>query len=77
MSQIEPRYAFNYAVLDASTKMCIEVRTTTTDYTGVENFVAIPRYSSEYIFKYYINGSWWMDAQATTPFVPSWESTEA
>lgn len=62
-------YAYNYAEIDPNTNMCIGVVTTTAKNDGSGNFVPIPVYDQEYILKYYINGSWYEDAEGTIPWV--------
>lgn len=64
-------YAYNYATIDPNTNMCIHVQTTTEELGDVENVVELPVYDPEYLFKYYLNGSWWEDAAGTIP----WESS--
>lgn len=65
-------YAYNFAEIDPVDNMCIGV-CTTTDVTQGElpNFVEIPVYDEEYVFKYYINGNWYEDAAGTIP----WQSS--
>lgn len=66
------QYAYNFAQIDPDTGMCIEVRTTTDPETAnMPNMIEIPVYDEEYLFKYYINGSWYEDAAGTIP----WESS--
>ena len=65
-------YAYNFAEIDPETNMCICVETTTNAEQGnLPNFVEIPVYDEEYLFKYYINGSWYEDEEGTIP----WESS--
>ena len=64
-------YAYNYAVIDPVDNMCIEVRTTTADMSEAANHIEIPVYDEEYLFKYYINGSWYEDAEGTIPWTSS------
>lgn len=35
------------------------------------NFIHIPVYDTEYFLKYYINGSWYEDAEGTIPWTSS------
>lgn len=66
------RYYYNFARINPNTKMCVEVRTSTDDDSLTDpNCIPIPSYNDEYLMKYYINGSWWIDAAATQPFIPS------
>jgi hypothetical protein len=60
-------YAYNYAEIDPTTGMCVGVVTATT-IADEPNFVEIPVYDEEYIFKYYINGNWYEDAEGTIPW---------
>lgn len=64
-------YAYNYAVIDLATGMCIGVQSTTVDCSGEPGFVEIPVYDEEYCFKYYINGNWYEDAAGTIPWFSS------
>lgn len=64
-------YAYNYAQIDPETNMCIQVQTTTLDCSDEEDLVEIPVYDEEYLFKYYINGNWYEDAEGTIPWTSS------
>ena len=61
-------YAYNYAEIDPVTNMCISVQTTTATGTLAENWIEIPVYDEEYLFKYYIDGAWYEDAEGTIPW---------
>ena len=65
-------YAYHYALIDPETGLCLGVQTTTQWYDAANDpeFVEIPVYDEEYIFKYYIDGNWYEDAEGTIP----WES---
>ena len=63
-------YAYNYAEIDPATNMCIGVYTST-HVSDNPNYVEIPVYDEEYGFKYYINGSWYEDAEGTIPWTSS------
>lgn len=64
--------AYHYAYIDPETKMCIQVDTGTNPNVGdMPNWVAIPVYDPEYLFKYYIDGNWYEDAAGTIP----WQSS--
>ena len=64
-------YAYNFAQIDPSTNMCIQVVTTTNPEQGnMPNWVEIPVYDINYVMKYYIEGAWYEDAAGTIP----WES---
>lgn len=62
--------AYNYAEIDPATNMCIGVHSTTYE-SNVENMIPIPVNDPEYICKYYINGSWYEDAEGTIPWTSS------
>lgn len=63
-------YQYNYAEIDPATGMCIGVYTST--FTSDNpNYIEIPVNDSNYLLKYYINGSWYEDAAGTIP----WESS--
>ena len=64
-------YAYNYAEIDLITRMCIGVHTTTAPDGATEEFIPIPVYDEEYLFKYYINGNWYEDAGGTIPWTSS------
>ena len=63
------RYAYHFALID-ETGYCYEVRDTTTDYSDIEGYVAIPSYNEDYLEKYYLNGTWYEDAEGTIPWSP-------
>lgn len=65
-------YQYKFATIDPETNMCIEVFTTTSEAEGnFPNVVEIPVYDEEYIFKYYIDGNWYEDAEGTIPWTSS------
>lgn len=64
-------YAYDYAVLDLNTNMCISVQTTSEEVVDDPRYVAIPEYDTNYILKYYINGAWYEDAEGTIPWTSS------
>lgn len=65
-------YAYNFAEIDPATNMCIGVATGTDPEQGnMPGWVEIPVYDEEYIFKYYINGAWYEDAEGTIPWTSS------
>lgn len=76
-------YYYNFAEIIPETRMCIAVRTTTSDDSGTDNLIPIPVYDEEYILKYYLcdnheefsydctDGSWFEDAEGTIP----WQSS--
>ena len=68
-------YAYNYIEIEDATGMCVGVVSSTyPDLAGPTSdgttYYEIDVYDEEYLFKYYINGSWYEDAEGTIP----WES---
>jgi hypothetical protein len=69
-------YAYNYAEIDDATGLCIGVMTSSNpNCAGPTSegttYVEIPVYDPDYGFKYYINGSWYEDAEGTIPWTSS------
>lgn len=69
-------YAYNFAEVQDIDGWCVGVITTTDPNTEGPTpqgttYVTIPVYDEEYIFKYYINGSWYEDAAGTIPWTSS------
>lgn len=64
-------YAYNYAVIDLATGMCVGVQSTTMEITDEPTFILIPVYDENYVLKYYINGAWYEDAAGTIPWTSS------
>lgn len=66
-------YAYNFAEIDPETNMCIGIQTVTDPHHGEEepDLIPIPVYDEEYLFKYYLNGNWYEDAEGTIP----WQSS--
>ena len=65
-------YAYNYAIIDTNTGMCIQVETSTEpDKADGIGCIEIPVYDQEYLLKYYIDGNWYEDAAGTIP----WQSS--
>lgn len=68
-------YAFNYAYLDPTTGMCIHVQSRSDQLSeeimAANNIIEIPVNDQEYLLKYYINGSWYEDAEGTIPWTSS------
>lgn len=60
-----------YAQIDLRDNQCIGVSTTTICHDGNPEFVAIDSLNEDYLFKYYINGSWYEDAEGTVPWSPT------
>ena len=69
------RYAYNYALIDPTDNMCIEVctRTNPIDTTVYTEYVELDAYIEDYLFKYYnrSNGKWYEDAEFTIEWIPS------
>lgn len=69
------RYAYNYALIDPADNMCIEVttRTLAVDTEAHPEYVEIPVYNENYLFKYYSYDTqkWYTDATFTTEWIPS------
>lgn len=66
------RYAYNYAKID-ETGWCYEVCSTSRNCDGMEGYVSIPEYSSDYMGKYYnvADGKWYLEASFTTEWTPA------
>lgn len=64
-------YAYNYAEIDPETNMCICVESSTDPELPGDNWIRIPVNDGEYLFKFYINGNWYEDAEGTIP----WQSS--
>ena len=65
-------YAYNYAELDPETGECIGVFSASAPMTNLPEWViTIPVNDGEYMGKYYINGSWYEDAEGTIPWTSS------
>ena len=63
-------YAYNYAEIDPDTNMCICVDSGTEEIND-PCWIPIPVADPEYLFKYYINGAWYEDAEGTIPWTSS------
>lgn len=62
-------YHYNYAQIDPTTNMCINVQSLSHEVEELpENWVEIPVNDENYLFKYYINGAWYEDAAGTIPW---------
>lgn len=62
------QYQYNYARVD-ETGFCYEVCSSTSVNEG-DDYIEISEYNEDYLFKYYINGAWYEDAEATIPWSP-------
>lgn len=58
---------YNYADIIVETGLCVGCGTYSyeIDYPG---YILVPEASSEYVGKYYHNGSWYEDAEFTIPW---------
>ena len=68
------RYQFYYAVIDpALGDMCVQVQDTTDDCSSNPNYIPIPEYNGNYLWKYYDRetGKWYIDAAHTTEWSPN------
>lgn len=63
-------YAYNYAEIEIDTGLCVGVLSGSREIINPA-LIPIPVYDTEYVDKYYLNGSWWEDAAGTIP----WESS--
>lgn len=67
-------YAYNWVEIDPETNMCIGMYTGSNyDNVNLPNMMEVPVYSDDYLFKFYINGSWYEDAEGTIPWTPPTE----
>lgn len=69
-------YAYNYAEVQDSDGLCVGVLSSSDPNcagpTGYgTTYVEIPVNDDGYIFKYYINGNWYEDAEGTIPWTSS------
>ena len=69
-------YAYAYAEIEDATGMCLGVvDSSDPDMTGSTGsgttYIRIPVADSDYLFKYYINGEWYEDAEGTIPWASS------
>lgn len=70
-------YAYAFAEVRDSDGQCVGVvDTTDPSYEGWSTSVGttyyrIPVYDEGYIYKYYLNGSWYEDAEGTIPWTSS------
>lgn len=68
-------YTYNYAIIDPTDNMCIDVRTQTyeIDTTANPEVIPIPTYNEEYICKYYSyeTQKWYEDEPCTIEWIPS------
>lgn len=62
-------YAYDYARIDEN-GFCYEVCSTSRNCDDLEGYIRIPEYSTDYMGKYYLNGSWYEDAEGTIPWTP-------
>ena len=69
-------YGYNYAEVQDSDGWCIGVLSTSDpDHAGPTGegttYVPIPVEDPDYMFKYYIDGNWYEDAEGTIPWTSS------
>lgn len=66
-------YAYYYAIIDLETGECLEVQDTTdyVDPNEYPEYIPIDEPNGEYLFKYYIDGAWYEDAEGTIPWSPN------
>lgn len=66
---IEPRLAYNYAILDENNR-CAGVKTYSYE-VPLANFIAIPTLNYDYYNKYYdyTSGKWYYEAELVTEFI--------
>ena len=69
-------YAYNYVEVDDATHMCIGIMSSSADdcagpTTLGTTYYMVPVYDEEYVFKYYIDGNWYEDAEGTIPWTSS------
>lgn len=69
-------FAYNYVEIEDATGMCIGVVTSSNPNLAGPTTVGtthyeVPVYDEEYLFKYYINGNWYEDAEGTIPWTSS------
>lgn len=63
------RLQYKYAVIDLETRQCYNVFTSTHPYIDEEH-IEIEHLNFDYMDKYYIDGSWYEDAEGTIPWSP-------
>ena len=70
---MEKAMYYNYAEIDMDTNQCMGVETTNRplDTNRYPEMIPIPVYDPEYIDKYYLNGSWYEDAEGIIPWTSS------
>ena len=68
---VQPRYANCYAIID-ETGWCYEVCSASTNHDGLEGYIRIPEYNTDYLDKYYnvANGKWYLEESFTTEWTP-------
>lgn len=65
----ERRLQYNYALIDVETGECVGCITSSYSVDSPA-YVLVPRASNDYIGHYYLNGSWYEDAEGTIPWTP-------
>ena len=69
-------YAYNYVEIDDATGLCLGVVTDSRDdlagtTSAGTTYYMVEVYDPEFLLKYYINGSWYEDAEGTIPWTSS------
>lgn len=67
------RIIYFYVEIDPTDNMCISLIRSATKPEDMNNpnMMNVPVYDVEYLFKYYINGNWYEDAEGTIPWTSS------
>lgn len=70
------QYAYNYAEIEDGTGLCLGVVSSSDPNeagpTGIgTTYISVPVYDEEMVFKYYLNGNWYEDAEGTIPWTSS------
>ena len=70
---MDKRLVYFYAEIDPRDNMCVGLLRSASPPEDADNpnFVHIPVYDEEYVFKYYINGAWYEDEAGTIPWTSS------
>lgn len=66
---MERRLQYNYAGIELDTGRCHSCMTTSYEIDDPA-WIAVPKYSEQYVGKYYHDGNWYSDAEFTTPWAP-------
>lgn len=68
-------YAYYYAIIDLDTGLCLHIQDTSdyADPNEYPEYITIPEYDEELVFKYYHNGRWYYDDTFHDEYIPIWE----